>query len=54
MSIPHWWLFGCGLLMVMGMTTKSAQRVTRAAVNTGSQYDHIALYAPMLVPSHCP
>ena len=32
--------------MALGMTTKTAQRVTRAAVNTGSQYDHVALYAP--------
>ncbi len=45
-SIPLWALFGCGLLMVVGMSTRNAQRVTRAAVNTGSQYDHIALYAP--------
>ena len=44
--IPIWALFGCGLLMVYGMSSKNAQRVTRAAVNTGSQYDHIALYAP--------
>jgi hypothetical protein len=44
--ISHWWLFGCGFLMVIGMLSKNAQRVTRAAVNTGSQYDHIALYAP--------
>ncbi len=46
MSIPVWLLAGCGALLVVGMTTRSAQRVTRAAVNTGSQYDHIALYAP--------
>jgi len=44
--IPVWALFGCGLLMVIGMTTKNAQRVTRAAVNTGSQFDRVALYAP--------
>jgi len=44
--IPVWMLAACGVLMVIGMTTKSAQRVTRAAVNTGSQFDHIALYAP--------
>ena len=44
--IPMWALCGCGLLMVAGMTTRNAQRVTRAAVNTGSQYDRIALYAP--------
>lgn len=46
MSLPIWLLAVCGLLLVLGMTTKSAQRVTRAAVNTGSQFDHIALYAP--------
>ncbi len=45
-QISHWWLFGCGLLMVAGMTTKNAQRVTRAQVNTGSQYDQVALWAP--------
>jgi hypothetical protein len=28
------------------MFTQYAQRVTRAEVNTGSQYDHVALYAP--------
>jgi phosphate/sulfate permease len=46
MSIPIWLLAVCGFMMVLGMSTKSAQRVTRAAVNTGSQFDHIALYAP--------
>ena len=45
-DIPMLALTGCGLLMVLGMSSKSAQRVTRAAVNTGSQYDHISLYAP--------
>ena len=58
--IPMWALFGCGLLMVLGMMSRNAQRVTRAAVNTGSQYDHIALYAPkwcrklarMMLPKH--
>lgn len=45
-AIPLWLLAICGGLMVAGMTTKDAQRVTRAAVNTGSQFDHIALYAP--------
>ena len=44
--IPKWALFGCGALMAMGMLTKYAQRVTRAQVNTGSQFDHVALYAP--------
>jgi phosphate/sulfate permease len=45
-DIPRHWLFLCGLLMAGGMLTSYAQRVTRAAVNTGSQYDHVALYSP--------
>ncbi|MEW6358200.1 MAG: inorganic phosphate transporter [Planctomycetota bacterium] len=44
--IPLWALFGCGVLMAAGMFTQYAQRVTRAEVNTGSQFDHVALYAP--------
>jgi phosphate/sulfate permease len=44
--IPVWALFGCGLLIVVGMTTRHAQRVTRAEVNTGSQFGKVALYAP--------
>ena len=44
--IPIWALFGCGLLMAMGMFTTYAQRVTRAEVNTGSQFDRVNLYAP--------
>ncbi len=44
--IPLWALFCCGLLMAGGMLTSYAQRVTRASVNTGSQYDHVTLYAP--------
>ncbi|MFH1918377.1 MAG: inorganic phosphate transporter, partial [Planctomycetota bacterium] len=44
--IPMWALFGCGLLMASGMFTKYAQRVTRAEVNTGSQFDAVSLYAP--------
>ena len=45
--ISKWALFGCGVLIVMGMTTPHAQRVTRAEVNTGSQFGRVALYAPM-------
>lgn len=45
-EIPIWALFGCGLLMAGGMFTTYAQRVTRAEVNTGSQFDQVALYAP--------
>lgn len=44
--IPPWVLFVCGCLIVGGMWTRDAQRVTRAAVNTGSQFDRVALYAP--------
>lgn len=44
--IPPWVLFACGCLIVGGMWTRDAQRVTRAAVNTGSQFDRVALYAP--------
>lgn len=46
MSLPIWLLAACGAMLLAGMLTPGAQRVTRAAVNTGSQYDHIALYAP--------
>ncbi|MCU0959896.1 MAG: inorganic phosphate transporter [Pirellulaceae bacterium] len=44
--LPVWGLLACGLLMAAGMFTTYAQRVTRAEVNTGSQFDHVALYAP--------
>ena len=44
--IPVWALFGCGVLISLGMFTQHAQRVTRAEVNTGSQFDHVSLYAP--------
>ena len=36
MSIPRVALFGCGALIFFGMTTKKAQRVTRAEVNVAS------------------
>lgn len=45
-EIPKWALFGCGVLIASGMFTTYAQRVTRAEVNTGSQFDHVVLYAP--------
>ncbi|MBN1478514.1 inorganic phosphate transporter [Candidatus Sumerlaeota bacterium] len=45
-EIPMWVLCLCGVLMAAGMATRYAQRVTRAEVNTGSQFDHVALYAP--------
>ena len=44
--IPIWALFGCGVLMASGMFTTYAQRVTRAEINTGSQFDQVTLYAP--------
>jgi phosphate/sulfate permease len=44
--IPWWALLLCGFLIVFGMSTRHAQRVTRAEVNTGSQFDRVALYAP--------
>ncbi len=44
--IPIWALCGCGILMASGMFTTYAQRVTRAEINTGSQYDQVSLYAP--------
>ncbi|MFW7381220.1 MAG: inorganic phosphate transporter [Oligoflexus sp.] len=45
-SIPRLALFACGVLIFLGMTTKKAQRVTRAEVNMGSQYDSVSLYSP--------
>lgn len=45
-DIARYWLFGCGVLMLLGMLSRNAQRVTRAAANTGSQFDHVALWAP--------
>jgi phosphate/sulfate permease len=45
-EIAKWALLICGALMAGGMFTQYAQRVTRAEVNTGSQFDHVALYAP--------
>jgi len=39
-------LLFCGILLAIGMTTRTAQRVTRAEVNTGSQGDVVRLYAP--------
>ena len=44
--IPMWALSGCGVLMAAGMFTTYAQRVTRAEINTGSQFDQVTLYAP--------
>jgi phosphate/sulfate permease len=45
-EIKPWMLLGCGVLIFLGMTTRNAQRVTRAQVNTGSMGDHVRLWAP--------
>lgn len=45
-TIPFWALGLCGLLMAVGMTTRNAERVTRAEVRTGSMSDSVKLYAP--------
>jgi len=46
LDIPRTYLTLCGILLVFGMATRNAQRVTRAAVNTGSMSHNVALYAP--------
>ncbi len=45
-SIAGWQLLVCGLLLFVGMTTRNAERVTKAAVSAGSMGDHVALWAP--------
>ncbi|GMU32572.1 MAG: hypothetical protein AMXMBFR20_04440 [Planctomycetia bacterium] len=45
-NIPWWALFGSGVLLVMGMMTDHAQRVTRAEVRMGSAGHHVKLWAP--------
>lgn len=44
--ISTWTLFVCGVLLVVGMATRNATRVTRAEVRTGSSGDHVKLWAP--------
>ncbi len=44
--VPSYLLLICGCLLAVGMATRTAQRVTRAEVNTGSQGDIVRLYAP--------
>ncbi|MGB2984484.1 MAG: inorganic phosphate transporter [Phycisphaerae bacterium] len=44
--IAWWMLLICGLLLFVGMNTKNAARVTKAAVSTGSMGDHVELWAP--------
>jgi phosphate/sulfate permease len=45
-AIPRLALLVCGVFLMMGMTTRYAQRVTAAAASTGSQGDHVELWAP--------
>ncbi|MFQ5591101.1 MAG: inorganic phosphate transporter [Phycisphaerae bacterium] len=45
-NIDSWMLLLCGLLLFAGMTTKNADRVTKAAISTGSMGDRVALWAP--------
>jgi phosphate/sulfate permease len=45
-AIEAWMLFGCGLLLFAGMTTKNAKRVTKNAISAGSMSHNVALYAP--------
>ncbi len=46
MKLQTWALFGCGVLLVLGMRTKHAQRVTRAEVNTGSAGSVVRIWSP--------
>lgn len=45
-KVPQMLLAGCGILLFFGMMTKNAQRVTAAAVRSGSMGDHVKLWAP--------
>ncbi|MFH1420218.1 MAG: inorganic phosphate transporter [Planctomycetota bacterium] len=44
--IAPWQLLLCGVLLTGGMMSKNAQRVTQAAVRTGSAGDRVQLWAP--------
>ena len=46
LNLPGWMLIVCGLLLLCGMITKRAHRVTQAAVSAGRQSNVVALYAP--------
>jgi len=45
-DVAWWMLFGCGILLFLGMSTKTARRVTEAGVRAGSQGGNVRLYAP--------
>ncbi len=44
--IAWWMLLISGILLFVGMTTKTSSRVTKAAIAAGSMGDHVALWAP--------
>ena len=44
--VDWWMLLICGGLLVVGMFSQNAERVTKAAVAAGSTGDHVALWAP--------
>lgn len=46
LQIPEELLLICGALLLVGMMTRNAKRVTEAAVNAGSMSHSVALYAP--------
>ncbi|MBN1488831.1 MAG: inorganic phosphate transporter, partial [Phycisphaerae bacterium] len=45
-SVDRGLLLGCGVLLFLGMTTRNAQRVTRASVSAGSMSHNVGLWAP--------
>ncbi len=45
-NLTGWMLLGCGVLLLIGMLSKRAHRVTQAAVSVGSMSNVVALYAP--------
>jgi phosphate/sulfate permease len=45
-DVRQWLLLCCGFLLLVGMTTQNAQRVTRAEVNTGSMSNTVGLWSP--------
>jgi phosphate/sulfate permease len=46
MPISGWLLVTCGLMLFVGMNTRTADRITKAEVATGSMGDHVTLWAP--------
>jgi phosphate/sulfate permease len=44
--IPAWALAGCGVLLALGLLTRTSHRVTSAAVHSGSMAHSVRLWAP--------